>query len=92
MPNIKQFQSTLFEYTLYTHSFTIHPDEEASQSTGLSQVRKNFLFCLDDVDVWHGGRNNKRTTEHTTEHTTDTKANNHLCQFIKFFRYGLKKG
>ena len=71
-------------YTLIYH----YADEEASQSTGLSQVRKNFLFCLDDVDVWHGGRNNK----HVAEHTTDTKANNHLCQFIKFFRYVWKKG
>ena len=59
-------------------------DEEASQSTGLSQVRKNFLFCLDDVDVWHGSR-----PQHDSEHNDDIqkdKGDNHLCQFIKFFR------
>jgi len=60
-------------------------DEEASQSTGLSQVRKNFLFCLDDVDVWHGSQQPDQPGSSTDE---KEKGNNHLCQFIKFFRYG----
>ena len=60
--------------------YSMRKDEEASQSTGMSQVRKNFLFCLDDVDVWHGSQ------QHEEKNSSKTSTgNNHLCQFIKFF-------